>query len=540
MSVPSAVPPRPAPPRPLPLRPVPGPRGLPGLGNLPAFGKDPLAFLVRLRDDFGDAVTWSLGPMRGLFLSHPQHIAELLTTREQSFDVLDILWAFRQVTGQSVLLGQGAEWRRKRGLVQPTVRPRQVRPYAATMVECARLAAERWRERERTDGHEAVQIDVHEEMALITQQIVLRTLFGNDLGDRTRALGQTMTVAEKVVSDELRGINLFLPGWVPTPGRRRLLAAVATIDAEVHRLISARHAGQVRAAAGLGRAGPNGQARGADADDMSQQRDGRPPGRSPGEFPPGAVAGDGMSQQREALPPGAVAGDGRACAGCGDRDDLLSRLLAARDGAGRPLSAEEVRDEAVTLWAAGHETTSTALTWAWCMLGQSPKVRALLDDELARVLGGRLPTIDDYDRLTWTQQIVKETLRLYPPAWAIATAAREGATLGGSRIPAGTTVWCSQWSTHRDPRWFPDPGVFRPERWGPDAPHVIPDHAWFPFGGGQRTCLGARFAQVEAVLLLATLAQSFHLDLAPGPVTPKAGLLLQPATPLRARVRRAG
>lgn len=115
----------------VPLRPVPGPVRLPLLGNLPAFGRDPLAFLARLRDDFGDAVTWSLGPRRSLFLSHPQHIAELLGAVEHSFDILDIGWAFKQVTGQSVILSRGADWRRKRSLVQPTVRPRQVRAYAA-------------------------------------------------------------------------------------------------------------------------------------------------------------------------------------------------------------------------------------------------------------------------------------------------------------------------------------------------------------------------------------------------------------------------
>ncbi|MGW7003062.1 cytochrome P450 [Streptomyces sp. NPDC054933] len=444
----------------VPLVSTPGPRGLPLLGNLPEFGKDPLAFLTRLRDEFGDAVTWSLGPRRSLFVSHPQHIAELLGAVERSYGILQIGWAFKQLTGQSVILSQGADWRRKRALVQPTVRPRQVRGYAATMVDCARAAGDRWRDGER--------IDVLREMALITQRIVLRTLFGNDLGDHSRALGDAMGVAQQVVGAEVRGVSLFLPAWVRTPARRRLLAAMATVDAELHRLISER------------------QSAGADAE---------------------------------------------------DHGDLLGRLLAARDDQGRPLSAKEVRDEAVTLWAAGHETTSTTLTWTWHLLSASPPARARLDDELHRVLGGRLPTIDDYERLTWTQQIVKEALRLYPPSWLIPAVARKGATLGGARIPAGTTVWCSQWTTHRDPRWFADPTAFRPERWDPGARDPVPDHAWFPFGGGQRTCLGARFAQVEAALVLATLAQRFHLDITPGAVTPQVGLLLQPATPLHATLR---
>ncbi len=438
---------------------APGPRGLPLLGNLPAFGRDPLAFLARLRDEFGDAVTWSLGPRRSLFISHPRHIAELLGAVERSYGILQIGWAFRQLTGQSVILSEGAEWRRKRALVQPTVRPRQVRHYATTMVDCARAASDRWRDGER--------IDVRAQMALITQRIVLRTLFGNDLGDQSRALGDAMGVAQRVVGDEVRGVSLFLPAWVRTPLRRRLLAAMATVDAELDRLIRERQAG-----------------------------------------------------------------------GTEDTDDLLGRLLAARDEQGRPLSAREVRDEAVTLWAAGHETTSTTLTWTWHLLSSSPAARARLHDELHRVLGGRAPTFDDYERLTWTQQVAKEALRLYPPSWLLPAVARRNATLGGTPVPAGTTVWCSQWTTHRDPRWFPDPTAFRPERWDPGAPDVVPDHAWFPFGGGQRTCLGARFALVEAALVLATLAQRFHLDTAPAEVTPQVGLLLQPATPLRATLRR--
>ncbi|OKK04908.1 cytochrome [Streptomyces sp. CB03234] len=445
----------------VPLTPVPGPRGLPVLGNLPEFGRDPLAFLTRLRDEFGDAARWSLGPRQSLFVSHPEHIAELLGAREHAYDILEIGWAFKRVVGQSVIMSKGDDWRRKRSLVQPTVRPRQVKTYAATMVECARSAADQWRDGER--------IDVRREMALITQRVVLRCLFGNDLGDATRALADAMNVAEHVIGAELRSMSLFMPGWVTTPARQRLRAAVATIDAEVHRLIRAR--------------------------------------------------------LRE------------AAEGEEGRDDLLGRLLAARDEDGRPLSPREVRDEAVTLWAAGHETTSTALTWMWYLLSASPAVRDRLDAELERVLAGRTPTIDDYDRLTWAQQIVKEALRLYPPAWLLAAVAREGATLGGTRVPARTIVWCSPWTTHRDPRWFPHPEAFRPERWDAGGADAVPDHAWYPFGGGQRTCLGARFAQVEAVLLLATLAQRFRLDLPAGEVAPRVGLLLQPSAPLNATLR---
>ncbi|MGW0908540.1 cytochrome P450 [Streptomyces sp. NPDC002853] len=446
---------------PVPFLPVPGPRGLPLLGNLPAFGRDPLAFLVRLRDGFGDVVTWSLGPMRIISLSHPEHIAELLGADERRYETPDVGWSFRQLVGDSVIRSQGADWRRKRSLVQPTVRPRQVRAYAATMVDCAVALADRWQDGER--------VHVLREMTQLTQRIVVRTLFGNDVGDQAHALGDAMTVAGREIGAELRGVGLFLPPWARTPARRRLLEAVATIDTEIDRLIRARQASQ-----GVGN----------------------------------------------------------------DRDDLLSRLLAARDEKGQPLTPREVRDEAVTLWVGGHETTSTALTWSWYLLSRSPHARERLTAELDRVLAGRPPTIDDYEQLTWTQQIVKEALRLYPPGWMLPPrVAQNGAVLGGSPVPAGTMVWCSQWVTHRDPRWFPDPTAFRPERWDTNPQQSMHQHAWFPFGGGQRSCLGARFALVEAALVLATLAQRFHIDVDPSEVAPTAGLQLQPATSLGATLR---
>ncbi|MCX5612514.1 MULTISPECIES: cytochrome P450 [unclassified Streptomyces] len=446
---------------PVPFVPVAGPRRLPLLGNLPAFGRDPLAFLERLRDEFGDVVTWSLGPMKIISLTHPEHIAELLGSNEGHFENLDAGWAFKQLVGKSVMRSQGAVWRRKRSLVQPSVRPSQVRRYATTMVDCAVALADRWQE--------GTQIDVLREMDQLSQRIVVRNLFGNDIGDQAHALRDAMSVAGREIGAELRGIGLFLPPWVRTPARRRLLNAVATVDTEIDQLIHARQAS--------GEAGDSGE-------------------------------------------------------------DLLGRLLAARDEEGRPLTAAEVRDEAVTLWAAGHETTATALTWTWYLLSASPHARRELAAELDRVLDGRPPTYADYEQLTWTQQIIKEALRLYPPAWIIPPrVAREGATLGAIRIPAGTTLWCSPWATHRDARWFSNPTAFRPERWDTHAQASVPPYAWFPFGGGHRACLGARFALVEATLVIATLAQRFHVDIAPGKVVPTVGLQLHPSTTLHATLR---
>ncbi|MGW1010849.1 cytochrome P450 [Streptomyces termitum] len=438
-----------------------GPRGVPLLGNLPEFGKNPLAFFERLRER-GDLVRWRFGPGPALFIAHPDHIGELLTGMEDTFDHPDLGIAVRTLLGNGVVVAKGRDWRRKRSLVQPSVRPKQVRSYAATMAECAVALADRW-----SDGQ---RIDVKKEMTALTQLIAVRTIFGVDTATDAEAIGRAMDVAQQEIGAEFSGLGAVLPDWVPTPGRARIKRAVAVIDAEVSRVV-ARH------------------------------RDG-------GE----------------------------------DRPDLLSRLLTARDETGAHLSDREIRDETVTLYVGGHETTSSTLVWAWYLLSRNERARRALTEELDRVLAGHEPGHDDYASLPYTQAVVKETLRLYPTIWLLTGVAREGATLGGIPVPAGTRVWSSQWATHRDPRWYADAEEFRPERWLADGEggtaEEIPEYAWYPFGGGPRVCLGTRFALVEAVLVLAVLSRRYDLDLTAGEILPVPGLTLQPDREVTATVRK--
>ncbi|NEE39593.1 cytochrome P450, partial [Streptomyces sp. SID7982] len=260
---------------------TPGPKGLPLVGNLPQFGKNPLAFFELLRGH-GDMVRWRFGRNRCAFLSDPDCIGELLTETEHTFDQPKLGIAFRTVLGNGMLVARGRGWRRKRSLVQPSVRPKQVKSY---------------------------------------------------------------DVAQMEIGKEFAGIGALLPDWVPTPGRSRIKKAAAVIDAEVGRAV-ARH------------------------------RDGEE-----------------------------------------ERPDLLSRLLTAVDESGTHLTDDEIRDETVALYIGGHETTSTTLVWAWYLLGRNPRVRAALAEELDRVLGDREPGFEDYARLTYTQAVVKEPLRLYPAVW---------------------------------------------------------------------------------------------------------------------------
>jgi cytochrome P450 len=198
-----------------------------------------------------------------------------------------------------------------------------------------------------------------------------------------------------------------------------------------------------------------------------------------------------------------------------DKGDLLSMLLMARDDDDHPMSDKQVRDEAITLFGAGHETTANALMWTWYLLSQNPDVEAKLHDELARVLGGRDPRIEDLPNLPYTEMVIKEALRLYPPAFSVVREAADDVTLGGYALPKGSIILGNIYGMHRDDRYFPNPQRFDPERFSPENEKTIPKYAYLPFGGGARICLGNAFAMLEARLVLATIAQKYRLALAP-------------------------
>ncbi len=213
-----------------------------------------------------------------------------------------------------------------------------------------------------------------------------------------------------------------------------------------------------------------------------------------------------------------------------DRGDFLSLLLHARDeDDGSRMTDRQLRDEAMTLFLAGHETTALALTWTWYLLAQHPEVEEELGAELQQVLGGRPPSVADLPKLRYTEQVVMESMRLYPPAYGIGREAIGECKIGGYRIPAGATLYMFQWVVHRDPRIFANPDHFWPSRWADGLAQRLPKYAYFPFGGGPRLCIGNSFAMMEAVLVLATMAQRFRVKLAPHQtVVPWPSITLRP------------
>jgi cytochrome P450 len=223
----------------------------------------------------------------------------------------------------------------------------------------------------------------------------------------------------------------------------------------------------------------------------------------------------------------------------GDRGDLLSTLLLAQESDGERMTNVQVRDEAITIFLAGHETTSNALTWTWYLLSQHPDVEANLHQELDTVLGDRPPTVADLPNLPYTERILTESMRLYPPAWILGRRALVDHEVDGYRIPAGSIVVTAQYIVHHDPRWFPDPYRFDPDRWLPDQAASRPKYSYFPFGGGQRLCIGEPFAWMEGELLLATLAHRWNLGLVRGqPIDLSPVVTLRPKHGMKMTVHR--
>jgi cytochrome P450 len=206
--------------------------------------------------------------------------------------------------------------------------------------------------------------------------------------------------------------------------------------------------------------------------------------------------------------------------------DLLARLIAARDEqTGNAMSAQEVRDHIITMFMAGHETTSMAMTWAWFLLSQHPQVEAKLHAELDSVLGGRAPVHDDLAKLTYTRMVIDETMRIYPAVPSIDRESIQADTLAGVDIPKGSLIVISPWVVHRHLKLWKDPGRFDPERFSPEQSATRSRFAFLPFGGGKRICIGAAFATAEATILLASLAQHCSLRLADGHVVEPQGLI---------------
>jgi cytochrome P450 len=495
---------------------LPGPRGSAAATAVASLARSPLDGYVRLAARYGDTIAVPFAPGQYFYLlSRPEHAEHVLAANQDNYVKAVTYRPLRALMGDGLLTSEGERWRQHRRLVQPVFSRRHVTAFGPVMTESAGRMIARW-----DSLAEGSVINVSGQMGALTLDIVGRALFGSDLSGETEMIGRAMDAGQRVAV-----AASFLPlRWGPTSTRalkavaRRVGHTSEGVEGPVSRIVSRR-----RAAA-------------------------RP------ELDP--VSG-----------PGAALGD------------LLDVLLAARAPDGSPLTDTEIADEVATFMLAGHETTANTLSWSLALLSAYPSARQQLEAEVDSVLGDRDPDAGDADKLPWTRAVVAEAMRLYPPAWTIERNALADDEVCGVRIPAGGLVATPPYLVHRHPEFWADPAGFDPRRFlpdgegpglphgeGPGLPHAAADrapaadgdsaaghgrghqaghprhrYAYIPFGGGRRACIGASFAELETVLVLAAVARRYRLELTVrGFPAPSANITMRPGRSLPMRLLRRG
>jgi cytochrome P450 len=461
-------------------RTTPGPNGRQAAAALASMLRDPLAGYLRLWAAYGDTIRVPISPGSSIFLlARPEYAEHVLAQNQDNYVKAFTYRPLRALIGNGLLTSEGDDWRRHRRLVQPLFARRDVRAFGPAMTGAAGRMLEDWDA--RPAGGE---IDVAASMSALALDVVGRALFSTDLSGESEQMRRALNAGQRVA---------VLATFAPLPWGPRSTRAVKAV---------ARRAGHTSE----GVEGPVGR----------------------------MIAG-----RRAEL----AASDGRR--------DLLDLLLSARREDGSPLTDTEITDELSTFMLAGHETSAVTLSWSLALLSAYPAARDRLEQEVDEVLGGREPEAADVDNLPWTTAVITETMRLYPPAWTIERDALADDIVAGVPVPAGGTVAIPPYLIHRHPEFWPDPAGFDPARFLPSGqPGTAGNgargpagdrarYAYIPFGGGRRACVGQSFAELETVLVLASITQRYRLELTPAGIPrPTAAITLRPRRlPMRLRRR---
>ena len=423
----------------------PGPPERPVVGQLFRLLRNPIG-LMQDTATYGDIATMATKPALVYLVSHPDLVQRLLVTLHQKLRRPRTSEALRFLLGYGLLTADDPLHLRNRRLIQPQFHRRRIEGYARTMVEYAVIHEERWKR--LPSGS---RVDMALEMHHLMRRIVTKTLFGLDLPEDARRLGEAFEQANAYM--RLRGFQgpriRGLLHRLPLPRTRQFRRDLEYLDGVAYGLIKERRASNE------------------------------------------------------------------------ESDDLLSMLLELRyeDEDGKDagaMSDRQVRDEAMTMFAAGQGTSTMALAWTWYLLATHPKIQERFHCEVDEVLAGKPPGPEDLQRLPFTDQIVTESLRMYPPVYTTAQMAAEAFKLGGCQIPVGANLVAPQIVVHRDARWFEEPLAFRPDRWTPEFRESLHRFAYYPYGGGPRLCIGDRFSDMGVRLIMASFGQRWSVLPEPG------------------------
>lgn len=434
----------------------PGPRGYPVIGVFLAARRDPLGFFLESMRRHGDVVCMRFGSRRAYLLSHPEDVRHVLEDDQNIYAKAPTAERVRLLFGDSLTTLDGERWQRRRCLVRPAFRPRSLVRALPIVTEATAQMLDRW----ASIAERGETVDVSREMTDLTKAIIVKLVFGDVGAAQVRAVGEALESSFQHVNRRVWSPLGALD--FPTPGQRRLEAALRTIDTFV--------------CAAVARA-----------------RDDAPPAGS-----------------------------------------LLAALLDAHDAQrGERLRDADLCRELKAILFAGHTTTASALAWTLYAVSTHAAAGASVRAEVREALDGRAPGADDLPSLVRTRRVIDEVLRLYPPTWVTARTPLQDDHIRGYRIATGSIVLLSPFVTHRHPAFWPEPDRFDPDRFAPDARRA--PFAYFPFGGGPRSCIGAWLASVEMQLVVGMIAQRFELTLVPGSrvaVEPGVTLRPQPGVPM--------
>lgn len=464
------------------------------MGHTQSLREDRMGFVRRIERDGLPLARLTVPIGEACVVADPAALQEILVDKARSFEKADMTrWTLYPIAGEGLFTSRGDLWRRQRKLMAPLFVPAQLKRYADDMVACT--------ERDMASWKDGAIVQVARETTRITMSIAGKTLFDADTFGEADAIGAALTVALEWTSSH------------------------AGSPLSIAHILTGRAVRQLAA----GRKGVLGRL----LTDAGQRLEGPVlvPGREGRELRAAVAVLDGRVQR--------MIDDRRSSAGT--RDDLLSKLLAARDDddGGATMSDKQVRDEVLTLFVAGHETTANGLAWVLDLLARHPEWAARVEEEVDAV--GPRPTLADLPRLALTGRVFKEALRLYPPVYAFSRQATEPVVIAGYAMPSETVILVCTWALHRRPDLWPDPSLFDPDRFLPENEAGRHRLAWLPFGAGPRICIGHHFAMMEGQLVLATLLARARFE-ALGPVEPDPHATLRPAgsMPMRVRLRAAG
>jgi cytochrome P450 len=443
------------------------------------FIHDPIYTLSKIAREYGDISYFKLGREHVYLINNPDYIEKVLIYDHRNFKKGKRLQTAKAVLGEGLVTSEGDFHNRQRRLIQPIFHPKQIMMYGNIMTDYAARMRDGWK-----DGS---TVDISQEMMQLTLSIICKSVLNYDVESEAQHVGKALTTVRNYSKRLQNPIGHILDKIPILPAPKKAHEAKKGLDSLVYGLISERRQYE-----------------------------------------------ESNSDKRF--------------------NDLLTKLLEAQDSNPnqvRPsnvtststspttdgkMSDKQVRDEVMTIFIAGHETTANALTWTFYLLSQHPDVEKKLQNEIDSVLAisngnngeSKIPSTEDIPKLQYTEKVLRESMRVYPPVWTMGRYVENDYCVGKYTIPAGSSILMSQYVMHNNTRYYENPEQFNPDRWTEEFKTHLPRFSYFPFGGGIRGCIGEPFAWMEGVLIIATIAQKWTMRLVPG-----QRIRLDPAITLR-------